>query len=240
MTARSAGYLIATGLLFGAETAHGAALQVAPVLLDVRAGATATLSLRNESPRPIDAQTRVFRWTQANGEDVLEPTEAVVASPPSVTLSSRVDYTVRIVRATRQALEQEEAYRLLVDELPDVSRGAAGTVALVLRHSIPVFFAPQDVGEPRLVWSAQRSGGRLTVTLRNDGARRVRLSRMRVSDGGGASISFGDGLVGYALAGSTMRWTRPAPRGFSGGEASISATGDIGPINASARITADR
>ena len=83
-------------------------------------------------------------------------------------------------------------------------------------------------------------GGRLTVTVKNDGGRRVRIARLRVADGRGATVSFGDGLVGYALAGSTMSWTRPAPRGFGGGSASITAQGDIGPINAKAAINAAR
>ena len=81
---------------------------------------------------------------------------------------------------------------------------------------------------------------RLAVRVTNAGGRRVRLSRMRVADRGGNMTSFGDGLVGYALAGSTMSWSRPVPRGFTGGSASISAQGDTGPINASAPIGSSR
>ena len=58
---------------------------------------------------------------------------------------------------------------------------------------------------------------------------------MRVSDGK-ATVNFGDGLVGYALANSTMSWTRPAPRGL-GAAVKITAQGDTGPINASAKAT---
>lgn len=64
---------------------------------------------------------------------------------------------------------------------------------------------------------------------------------MRVGDRGGNTASFGDGLVGYALAGSTMRWTRPIAHGFAGGgSASIAAQGDGGPIDATARIASGR
>ena len=65
------------------------------------------------------------------------------------------------------------------------------------------------------------------------GERRVRLARMRVSDGKNTA-NFGEGLVGYVLANSTMSWTRPAPRGL-GGSVQITAQGDSGPINASAK-----
>lgn len=228
--------MAATFVSVAAHTAAAASLQVTPLLLEVPApGATSTLTLRNESPRAANAQVRVFRWTQANGEDVLQPTDAVVASPPLVKLTPRTNYAVRVVRTGRQPAAREEAYRLVIDELPDASRERRGTVAIVLRHSVPVFFRPEDEGAPKLTWSVRSQGGRMTVTVRNDGQRRVRLSRMRVGDGK-TTINFGDGLVGYALAGSTMSWTKPAPRGV-GASVKITAQGDTGPINASVKPT---
>jgi fimbrial chaperone protein len=221
--------------------AHAASLQVSPVRFEIPApGATATLTVRNEGPAPINAQTRVFRWTQAGGKETLEPSNLVVASPPIVTLQPRMNYSVRIVRTSRQPVEQEEAYRLMVDQLPDRSGPKTGTVQLLLRHSIPVFFVPQDARPPKLAWSVRSQRGRLTVTVRNDGGRRVQISGLRIKDAGGHTASFGQGLVGYALAGSTMSWSGPAPRGFGGGSASITAASDTGPINASAAITSAR
>ena len=71
------------GLLAG--TANAASLQVAPVLLDLPApGNTATITLRNTDVEPITAQVRVFRWSQRDGAERLEPTDEVVASPPVV------------------------------------------------------------------------------------------------------------------------------------------------------------
>lgn len=237
-TARS---LAAALLVAAGSTAGASSLQVAPVVLEMRApGAASTLTLRNEGPRPVSVQARVFRWRQVNGQDVLEPTDAVVASPPMVTLASRVDYAVRVVRTSRQPVAAEEAYRLVVDEIPDGSRQKSGTVALVLRHSIPVFLVPEDAAPPKLTWSTQVQGNRVTVQVTNEGGRRVRLSRLRLGDRGGHTASFGDGLVGYALAGSTMRWNRPAPRGFAGGSVSISAQGDTGPVHASASAASGR
>ena len=230
------GLIAAAVMTAAAHTASAASLQVTPLLIEVPApGATSTLTLRNESPRPVNAQVRVFRWTQANGQDVLEPTDAVVASPPLVNLASRVNYAVRVVRTARQPAAREEAYRLLIDELPDPSRARPGTVAILLRHSVPVFFRPEDEGSPNLAWSVRNQGGKVTVSVRNTGERRMRIARLRVSDGKN-TVNYGDGLVGYVLAGSTMTWTQPAPRGL-GGSVRITAQGDVGPINASAKTT---
>ena len=221
-------------LAAGVQVAGAASLQVAPLLVEVPApGAASNVTLRNEGPRSVNAQVRVFRWTQEDGEDVLEPTDAVVASPPSAALASRADYLLRVVRTSRGPVAQEEAYRLLVDEIPDATEGRPGTIAMVLRHSVPVFFTPQEAEGPQLRWSTEVKGGQLHVTAVNEGGRRVRVAGLKVSDGK-STVSFGNGLTGYALAGSSVTWVRPV-RGFNAAAAKISAQGDLGPIVASAR-----
>lgn len=212
------------------SAANAVSLQVAPLLVEVPApGAAATLTLRNEGSRPINAQMRLFRWTQKNGEDVLEATDEVAASPPIAALKSHGDYLVRIIRAGRGTVAKEEAYRLLVDELPDAARQQGGMVSMVLRQSVPVFFTPEAPEPQRLRWSARVQGGRLQITLANDGGRRVRVSRLRAE--GATNVSFGEGLVGYALAGSSATWSRPLPHGL-GATVTISAQGDLGPLHA--------
>ena len=121
--------------------ASAGSLQVAPVLVDVAApGAASTVTLRNEGTTPINAQIRVYRWSLVNGKEQLEPTDDVVASPPSVTLSPKGQYVTRIVRVSKQPVVGEESYRLLVDQLPDLSQQRNGAVNLLVRYSIPVFF----------------------------------------------------------------------------------------------------
>ena len=216
---------------------QAASLSVAPVTVEVLApGATAVLTLRNDSERPLEAQIRVFRWTQVNGEEKLVPTEGVVASPPLVTLQPKADYTVRIVRVTKTPVVGEESYRLLVDELPDPARKRNAAVNIVLRYSIPVFFVAGESSEPKLSWTIQPRGNRIYLIAANTGDRRVRISQLRLRDAKGATVSFGDGLTGYALGRSTMRWAVPrAPSTFSlSGAVMISAQGDRGPITASA------
>jgi fimbrial chaperone protein len=132
-------------------TPHAASLQVAPVLVEVPApGATATLKLRNEGSQPLDAQIRVFQWTQVDGADVLTPTNDVAASPPVANLRPNTDYTVRIVRTKKEPVAKEEAYRLLIDELPQATPGTASGVNIALRYSIPVFFTAQVGAPPKL------------------------------------------------------------------------------------------
>jgi fimbrial chaperone protein len=223
--------------------AEAASLQVAPVTLEIPApGASATLKLRNEGTTVLNAQVRVFRWTQVNGEEKLEPTDAVVSSPPIISLAPKSGYIVRVVRLSKQPVAQGESYRVLVDELPDPSRQRHGTVAIVLRYSIPVFFYSAQAAAPKLTWSTAQRGGQVFVTATNDGDRHVRLADLKLDAGQGRNISLGNGLAGYVLGHSTVHWavTNSKHRLGAGNAIAISAQSDSGPISASSTMQAAR
>lgn len=151
--------LTAAFVLGACASAHAGSLQVEPVLIDVTApGAASTITLRNEGTVPIDAQIRVFRWSIVNGEEELTPTNDVVASPPSVTLTPKGQYIARIVRVSKQPVAGEESYRLLIDQLSDLSQQKNGTVNLQVRYSIPVFFGAANKKHPTLSWSVAVKG----------------------------------------------------------------------------------
>ena len=213
--------------------AGAGSLHVEPVLVDITApGAASTVTLRNEGTTPIDAQIRVFKWSIVNGKEELRPTDDVVASPPSVTLTPKGQYVARIVRVSKQPVIGEESYRLMVDQLPDLAQQKNGAVNLMVRYSIPVFFGAANKKNPTVAWSVAAKGDKVTLTVHNSGERRLRISALSLRDGSGKHISFGSGLAGYALGQSAMSWTVPG-RGFStSGAISVTAQSDGGPIQA--------
>ena len=214
---------------------QAASLQVAPVLVEVPApGATSTLKLHNEGTTPLDAQIRIFRWTQVNGVDTLTPTDDVAASPPAASMRPNTDYTVRIVRTNKEPVAQEESYRLLIDELPGAATGAIATVNIALRYSIPVFFTVPGGAAPKLSFELQPRGNKPVIVVSNAGDRRIRLAKLKFTDGKGAVANFGDGLAGYVLGRSSRNFEVPAnAKGFgAGGMVSMSALSDTGPIEA--------
>lgn len=131
--------------------AHATSLQISPVRIDLPAGpGAAAITLRNASGAPIHAQVRVFRWTQADGADVLTPTDDAVASPPILRIAGNGEQMVRVVRPLDPVLRNdastsavpptETAYRLLIDELPQrEAQVDQSGVRVQLRYSVPVF-----------------------------------------------------------------------------------------------------
>ena len=214
-----------------------ASLQVSPTTIEVNApGATSSVSLVNPTPQQISVQVRVFKWSQVNGQERLEPTNDLVASPPFVTLPPSANYAVRLVRTAGRPVVGEESYRLVIDELPQPGRLKAGAITLLLRQSLPVFFEGTEMRPPQVSWSYAKQGGKLLVTAKNDGDRRMRIGSLSMSNGKGSTVSFGNGLVGYSLGRSVMTWVLSGRKAnlSVGGTATLSGQSDLGPINAKA------
>jgi fimbrial chaperone protein len=235
--------LAIVALLGSAAGSIAAQLRVEPVLLDMNAPTAAgSLTLRNDEDSDVVVQTRVMRWSQADGKESLEPTTDVVASPPTVKLAPGADYVVRVVRVSKRPIRGEESYRVVVDQLPNVRRQQARAINLLIRHSIPVFFRNPQLSASNVAWSLGYEGDKLVVIANNSGDERLRIASLRLRDAAGATVAFGNGLVGYALGKSSMSWIAPShPRGFgAGGSVSITAETDKGPINAMAQSVGRR
>src|SRR5688500_4736362 len=97
-------------------TANGASLQVSPTSVTLQAPQNADgLTLTNTGTAPLHAQVRVFRWTQQDNEEKLEPTRDLAISPPMLQLAPGAQQLVRIIRLGSPPMDAETSYRLIVD-----------------------------------------------------------------------------------------------------------------------------
>jgi len=227
------------GWLAIATPAPAASLQVAPVLVEVAApGAAAALSLTNSGARRLNVQVRVFRWSQKNGHDRLEPTRDVIASPPFARLRPGAKNTIRVVRVSKKPVAGEESYRLLIDEIPQPVGPRRTAIRFALRYSIPVFFSSDIAAPARLEWTVAKAGGGTVVTASNPGTRRVRISALNLKGRGGQRLSFAKGLVGYVLGHSKASWTtrKVLSRAHRGDPIIITAQSENGPVRGRAKV----
>jgi len=202
-------------LAIGAPCAHAASLQISPVIVDLGArDQAATVLLNNTSAtESMFGQVRVFKWDQHAGEDVLVPTEDMVASPPLIRIAPASSQLIRLVRTKADALPDEGAYRVLIDEIATPGQAPQEGVTLRLRYSVPVFVNPLQAGTPTLKWRLQRDkAGAMQLQVVNSGNRRAQISAVTfVVDN--RPVSFNPGLLGYALAGRSREWVVPPSAG---------------------------
>lgn len=211
------------------DRAIAASLNISPVVLDVAAPQQATtLNLRNTGVKPIIGQVRVFAWRQEDGVDVLDPTDAVTASPPLVEVRPGLDYTIRIVRNEATPVAAEETYRLVIDEVPDAAARERGQVVVALRYSVPVFFGAPEAQSARVSWAIRQAKGKALLVAHNDGERRMQVIDLAI---GGKPIA--RGLAGYVLGHSDRYWALPGNKAPA--NRSITAHTNKGPISGSAR-----
>ncbi|UXS03861.1 fimbrial biogenesis chaperone [Agrobacterium tumefaciens] len=216
---------------------HATSLRVSPVILDLRApAASSSLRIWNDAKIPINVQVRIFRWTQQNGSDVLTAAEDVVASPPMTQLKPGAENLVRIVRLSKAPIKAEESYRIMVDELPVQTKAPSGTVNLVVRHSIPVFFSNASASDAEPVWTVTPKANGYQVTVSNKGLKRLRIANLKLLGGNGQAVAQQQGLVGYVLGKSGASWLIPAVVKRGGGTLKVSADSEGGPVNATARL----
>ncbi|WP_343646930.1 fimbria/pilus periplasmic chaperone [Enterobacter sp.] len=202
-------YLLITlwllALLLLSRYALAATLQVAPVTLDLDSSQRATaVYLTNSGDTPIHAQIRVYDWTQANGKDVLTPTDDVVSSPAMTALAPGQQQLVRIIVLQPGVRQQEQSYRLVIDELPSHLPETAGrnAVHFLLRYSIPVFIAgAQSAGTRDNDLRCEQAGSPAAIQCFNAGERHIRLSNLQTLAADGQVVNTLKGLAGYVLPG---------------------------------------
>lgn len=190
-------------------SAWAASFGISPINLSVIApGKAGAISISNLSKTPLRLQIRIFRWSQKDGEEALEPTRDVIANPPSMEIPLEQTYTIRVARISRAPIGPEESYRLIIDELPSpIDPAKPGTgVRMLLRTSLPVFFEGKAAA-PKIAWHLWSEGGKLKLAASNSGNRHIKLVDLAIEGPQGRTTFNASGTTAYALPGSTLRYT---------------------------------
>lgn len=200
-----------------AMPANSGDLRLEPVSLTLAPDQAATsLWLSNTGQQPLQAQVRLFAWTQDGGGEVLAPTRELAVSPPLLEVPPLGRQRIRLVRLGTGAPAAETAYRLVVDELPGDRSVAATAPDALLRYSIPVFVQPlAPAASSRLSARIEQdvAGGR-RLRLDNSGERHARISALTFVGTGGRRHLLAPNLAGYVLPGRYKHWPLPDALGL--------------------------
>lgn len=130
-----------------ATQACAGAFSVTPVriFMGVRDRAVA-VTLVNEGNFPVTLQAELVQWKQdSQGQELLEPTDDLVLSPPIIELAPQSRQVVRLARLSPPDLERQQTYRLIVREVPELKNAEQPglQIPIALALSIPVFISSE-------------------------------------------------------------------------------------------------
>jgi fimbrial chaperone protein len=154
----------------------------------------------------------------------------ILAVPPVFEIAAGAEQVIRLALRRPLTSGTEQAYRLLITEVPRAVGGDQG-VAFALRLNLPVFVTP-DGAAPAPAWSLERDGGGAKLTLGNQGSAHVRVRSVALFQDGGAEPVFVSDEGGYVLAGRERSWQLDLGRLKSGAPLTVRAETDRGEIEA--------
>ena len=182
------------------------------------------LWIENRGQREAFIQVRVFAWDQSAFRDSYSPQQQVIASPQVAKVPPGQRQLIRLMRLSPIANGQEQAFRVVVDDIPPAQGNASksDTVGLTfqMRYSLPLFLDGPGIwtkpdprrsrttsaATPILDWRIVNEGEQRYLLVRNRGPVHARLSQVRWQVSEGVNKTLAEGLLGYVLPGREMRW----------------------------------
>lgn len=216
--------LVVAGMWSAAAIAGPVSVSPLRLTLNPAAG-IATLTVENTGITEALVQTEVLAWHQAAGVAELAPTDDVIAMPPVFKLAPGAKQRLRVGMTKPFDTAREQTFRLLITEVP-TTVAAPGSVAVAVRHSVPVFVLPAVAVSANLVVRRATTGG---LELANTGNRHLRVLRWRLRAGNGALLADAQG-PGYLLAGATQPVPVDSARLLPGESLMLEAETDAGPV----------
>jgi len=196
-------------LLTAASPAGAGTFTISPLRVDfAETSGTAALTVRNEDTAPVVVQTQGLGWSQEGGQDALTPSRDLLISPAVFTLPPGGSQLVRV--ALRRPIDptRELSYRLTVQEVPQRAKPDFTGLLVTLKLSVPIFVAPTAPAEPQVTWAATRAAdGKLSLTVRNDGAAHARIHRFSVKTADGTTTVLEQPEMAYVLPGAVRQWS---------------------------------
>jgi fimbrial chaperone protein len=168
---------------------HASAFELSPMEMEYVSGSgqySKTFFIENKGSSPVAAQIRVYRReSDSAGEEVRTDTQDFVVFPQQVMLGANEKRAVRVVYKGTAPATQEQAYRLIAEQLPLTSDPTIATDAKVqikylLKFVASIYVSPKSGGANVVVDSIAPQGERLQLSLANKGNKHKTLKGARV------------------------------------------------------------
>lgn len=217
-------------------SAVAATLQVSPVRISISAdGRAGVVRLHNQSDAPTLVQVEALTWNETDDLAEVPRTGEILAVPPVFELGGGAEQVIRLALRRPLTSDTEQAYRLLITEVPRAVGDGSQGVSFALRLNLPIFVTP-DGAAPQPIWSLDLGGGGSKLTLGNQGSAHVRIQSLALFADGGAEPVFVSDDGGYVLAGRERSWQLDLGLLKAGTSLTVKAETNLGELEASVDI----
>ncbi|AOA59815.1 protein CsuC [Acinetobacter larvae] len=187
--------------------------------------------LENTGDRDALVQIRVFAWQQQDYDDSYQQQSDIISSPPVAKIKAGERSMLRITRTKPVQDQTENAYRIIVDELPiklDQDNAQQNSqLSFQMRYSIPLFSYGAGLGSGLTEKSSKENSqhafakpilsyrllddrdGQSELLIENNGAKFARITALKFERDQAATALEGLSL-GYILPHSSMKFTIPS------------------------------
>jgi fimbrial chaperone protein len=216
-----------SGLLCLTNICLAGSMTVFPLRITFEGNKTSeVVTVRNVDTKPLLLQPTMTKWTQVDGQELLEPTRDLLLSPPLVEIPPGESQTVRIVLRRDPDAATQSTYRLVLQEVPQKTESTGQQVVMALKITLPVFVTAKTPSPPIL--NVSTVGGSSVLQFKNSGKSHIQIKTVAVSDGS-SQIAKSESMF-YVLSGQTVK-LKVDPKGRSiNGTEKIEVGSDAGDL----------
>jgi fimbrial chaperone protein len=170
--------------LLSARCVFAGMFNISPVKIELtKKSSAAVIYVRNTGATDTTIQLHTMRWTQVDGEDKLQITREIIATPQIFIIKAGATQLIRIGMLGKPNSTLETAYRLLLEEIPFAPEPGFKGLQVALKISIPIFVQPESKISQELDFSwTEAPDNQSRLVIANHGSAHAQILRMKVAD----------------------------------------------------------
>jgi fimbrial chaperone protein len=184
---------------------------VNPVRVELSPGKlNSVIKISNVSDESVMIQASVLSWTTDGGKDLYAPVDDILLNPPAFSIPAHATQVLRLGLRKPNGAPDEQAYRLILAEVPKPLPPGFYGLRTIVRISLPIFIKP-PTATPQLSWEAKRDAeGALIITAVNHGSAHLQIRGIDMVSGPSAEHCSRI-LNDYLLPGQKHEWKFDEP-----------------------------
>jgi len=136
------------------------------------------VQVNNAGDDSLIMQVSVLSWTTDGDKDLYSPVDDILLNPPIFSVPAHSKQVLRLGLRKSSGTPDEQAYRLIIAEVPKPLPAGFMGLRTIVRISIPIF-VKRPASTAQLSWEAKRDAeGALVITAVNHGHAHIQIQGM--------------------------------------------------------------